>query len=644
MSYKLQENMRFIKQIIIYLLFLTFALPLPMSAAMQSSNYIIYENVMHSFDGPVISGVSSLVSGAGATISWTTNVAADSFVIYDTDSNFLTSHEQGNSAKTFTSHSVSLSGLAESTTYYYRVRSERVNGGITTDTASRSFTTGSTAVPPEEEEAEPAGGGGILIIDKTDKTAPEISNVAATRVSSQSAAISWETDEAATSFVEYGRDAGYGSTYGAWASSTEHNVILDNLDSEQRYYFRVLSSDAWGNVGYSEQDSFTTGEAVGEEEEVVEEEDEAGILADAAQIAFDFISRIFPAVSLNLRPDEMDRINNVEDLQSLVSAPVLSGEPRVEIGATEATVYWTTDIESNSQVAIAPIDRYNPGANEPYLQVVGNLEEFVNDHEVTVYGLTPDTEYHYQLRSKAEFGPTSRSRDFIFNTSLEELSITSFFPQVVDDQTAIFKWVTNKNSDTALTFAPYEGNVLAVDKAKTFQDNALTVIHEVTVSEFVGGTKYKVELQSMDEKGNIAAEEFDPFSTAEDDLPPKISHIKADSTVFLDRGDKIQTIISWLTNEPSTSRVYFKEGVHGSLVDLTESTRLNIDYSKEHVIVVTKFKPGLVYSFRAESTDSGGNTSLSKVHTFMTAKKQESIIQMIIRILGDSFGWIRKII
>lgn len=635
--------MRYIKKIIIYPLLLVFIIPFSTSAAMQSSNYIIYENVMHAFDGPVISLVTASVSGLNVTVTWTTNVNADGFVIYDTDPGLASSMEQGNSAKTSTAHSVALSGLSANTTYYYQVRSERVNGGITTDTTIRSFTTGSAPGAGEEEEAPPSGSGGILIIDKTDKEAPIISNVAAASVSATTIQITWETDEEATSFVEYGITSAYGSTYGNWASTTEHSVVIERLIGEQQYFYRVLSSDSWGNVGYSEGGSFITGVGEVEEgEEPAEIQPETEV--DVTQRIFDFIGRLFPEVSLNLTPEEILGVESFEDLESLVNAPVLSGQPRVEVRATEATIYWTTDIEANSQVAIAPTSEYNAGADEPYLQAVGSLEEFTTEHEVTIYGLTPDTEYHYQLRSKAAFGPTSRSRDFTFTTTLEEFVITSFFSQIIDAQTAVFKWVTNKESDSAVTFSPYRGNVLAIDQAKTIKDNEVTIIHEITISEFTGGTFYDVEIESVDADGNVAAETFERFSTAEDDLPPELSHIQADSTVFLDRGDKIQTIISWLTNEPATSRVYYQEGVHGLGVDLVEATALNTDYSKEHVMVVTKFKPGLVYTFRVESIDSGGNTTLSKPHTFMTAKKRESIIDMILRILEETFGWIKKIV
>ena len=616
-------------------------------AAMKSSTYVIYENVMHAFDGPVISGVGHSVDGATATVTWNTDVLADGFVIYDTNSGFSASMEQGSSLKNTTSHSVDVSGLDYSTTYYYKVRSERVNGGITTDNAVQSFTTGadpSTPVTPPS-----SGGGGILIIDKTDKIPPVISDVAVAAVAEDSARITWKTDEDATSFIEYGTSVSYGQTYGHWEEVLEHTVILVDLIPGRQYNFRALSSDTWGNVGYSENFIFSTTEGLIEEAtstpEAEPEPEPEPEPEDATAKIIEFFRRIFPEVSLNeLGKDPLTTIDSFDKLSGLLPVPILSGTPQIDVSATEATISWGTDIAANSLVALAPEDKYKPLLAEPYLQINGNAEEQTTTHEVTLYNLSPDTVYHFQLRSKAKFGPTAKSRDYTFRTSIEELEITSFFTQIVDNETAIFKWVTNKEADSSVQFAPFLGNILAIDQSKTVKDTAVSVVHEVKISDFQAGTFYEVKVMSVDARGNVATEILSSFSTSEDDLPPIISHIKSDSTVFIDRGNKTQTIISWLTNEPSTSRVYFQEGVHGGEADLSEVTDLNTNYTKEHVIVITKFKPGLVYSFKVESIDSGGNTSISKPHTFMTAKKKESIIQIILKILEDTFGWINKII
>lgn len=227
---------------------------------------------------------------------------------------------------------------------------------------------------------------------------------------------------------------------------------------------------------------------------------------------------------------------------------------------------------------------------------------------------------------------------------METLEITNYYTEVINDSTAAFKWVTNFNSDSAIKFAPYRNGILSVEESKIIKDNVESVIHEITIEEFEGGVVYEIELQSQDAQGNMAVQSISLFSTTKDDLPPVVSNIKVDSTVFLDKEGKIQTIISWLTNEPSTSLVYYQEGVHRGEVELANKTGLNISYSKDHIMVFTKFKSNSVYTFRVESVDSGGNVSLSDPHTFMTPKKQESILDIILRILGKTFGWMKEII
>src|SRR3989339_2169649 len=621
-------------------------LPIDVFAAMKSSSYVIYDSVMHSFDGPVISGVAHSISGTTATITWNTDVAADSFVIYDTDNSFAASREQGTSNKNYISHSVALTGLSANTEYYYRVRSERVNGGITIDNTTYNFTTGSEPAGEDEEPATPSGGGGILIIDKTDKIAPVISDISVAVVSPSSVEISWTTDEEATSFVEYGESNIYGRTFGKWELELEHAVILDNLDSDTLYHFRALSSDDWANVGYSEDRMFTTqkGEVPPEQEVEAKEDLEQSILSRVSQEIFNFFQRLFPAVSLNeIGLDPFTDIKSLDDFSNFVPAPILSGTPGVSFTATEATITWTTDIESGSQAAISSESEYDPNSVNPYKQIEGDAEALSTEHEVRVYRLSPDTVYHFQLRSKSPFGPTSRSRDFVFKTNIEELVISSLFTQIIDNETAVFKWVTNKEADSSVKYAPYRENVLAIDMSKTIKDNAQVIIHEIKLTDLEAGTFYEVEISSTDALGNKVIETLSRFSTAEDDLPPSVSNIKADSTIFVDRGNKIQTIVSWITSEPSTSRVYYQEGVHGAGIELIESTILNTNYTKEHVMVITKFKPGIVYTFRVESIDSGGNVVLSDPHTFMTAKKKESIIQVIIRILEETFGWLKQL-
>ncbi len=99
------------------------------------------------------------------------------------------------------------------------------------------------------------GGGGSV---SPDVTAPIISGVMSSP-GSTSVTISWTTDEASDSQVEYGLTQGYGNSTTLDSSlTTSHSVAITGLDTNTTHYFRVRSKDASGNIAYSSLNTFTT--------------------------------------------------------------------------------------------------------------------------------------------------------------------------------------------------------------------------------------------------------------------------------------------------------------------------------------------------------------------------------------------------
>ena len=109
------------------------------------------------------------------------------------------------------------------------------------------------------------------------------------------------------------------------------------------------------------------------------------------------------------------------------------------------------------------------------------------------------------------------------------------------------------------------------------------------------------------------------------------------------KDSKVQTIITWLTNEPAIGRIYYQKGVLKTFGESAEKTLFDNNYTKKHAVVTTKFDPGLVYSFKIESIDSGGNTTFSKTFTILAPTQKETIFQVIIKNLEQTFGWLSKI-
>jgi hypothetical protein len=92
-----------------------------------------------------------------------------------------------------------------------------------------------------------------------DTTAPAITGVAATGVGSNGAAVTWTTNEASDTQVEYGPTTAYGSSTALDALlTTAHTGNLLALSPSTLYHYRAKSRDAAGNLGTSGDFTFTT--------------------------------------------------------------------------------------------------------------------------------------------------------------------------------------------------------------------------------------------------------------------------------------------------------------------------------------------------------------------------------------------------
>jgi PKD repeat protein len=92
-----------------------------------------------------------------------------------------------------------------------------------------------------------------------DTTPPVISNVQVTNITSSSVRITWVTDEASTTQVEYGLTTAYG--YQSPFDSnlvTTHSVPISGLASFTTYNFRIRSMDASNNEAVSGNYTFAT--------------------------------------------------------------------------------------------------------------------------------------------------------------------------------------------------------------------------------------------------------------------------------------------------------------------------------------------------------------------------------------------------
>src|SRR6185295_16294661 len=153
-----------------------------------------------------------------------------------------------------------------------------------------------------------------------------VSNVVVSNIQGAGAAISWSTDQPADTQIEYGPTTAYGTM-----TVLNPTLMLGHLQSANSglqpgttYFFRVRSKNASGVLGTA-TGSFTTAPAA-------------------------VISNVVVA--------------NVTD--------------------TTATITWTTDLASNTQIQYGPVNYSSTSPLDPAL---------VTSHSQTITGLTPGTTY-----------------------------------------------------------------------------------------------------------------------------------------------------------------------------------------------------------------------------------------------------------
>ncbi|MGH9560005.1 MAG: fibronectin type III domain-containing protein, partial [Terracidiphilus sp.] len=186
-------------------------------------------------------------------------------------------------------------------------------------------------------------------------SAPTISNVGAGSLTSGAANISWNTDQTATSQVEYGATTSYAYTTNVDGSMvTTHAEKLSSLTASTLYHYRVLSTNSTGQQSVSGDMTFTTSVASG--------------------------------------------------------GPVISNVSGTPISTSSAVIAWTTDEHSTSQVQYGLTTNYGSWSAQN--------STLMSSHSQTLSGLTPGTVYHFRVISINGAGEQSVSGDYTFRTHL----------------------------------------------------------------------------------------------------------------------------------------------------------------------------------------------------------------------------------
>lgn len=154
------------------------------------------------------------------------------------------------------------SGSGATVSYTSPTAADNVDGtvGVSCNPASAStFALGTTAVTCSATDRAGNTSSSSFTVTVQDTTAPVISSIASSTVTTSAATITWITDENSDSQFEYGTTNAYGATTTLNATlTTSHSVTLTGLTANTVYHYLIRSSDASGNLAVSSDQTFTT--------------------------------------------------------------------------------------------------------------------------------------------------------------------------------------------------------------------------------------------------------------------------------------------------------------------------------------------------------------------------------------------------
>ncbi|NLN75047.1 MAG: family 10 glycosylhydrolase [Armatimonadetes bacterium] len=444
---------------------------------------------------PVITGVgASNITGTSATINWTTSQEATSQVQYGPTASYGSSTSI--STALVMTHSQTITGLTPGVTYHYRVLSSNDNGSST----SQDFTF--TTLAP-----------------------PAITNVTATNITSDSATITWTTNQSASSKVDYGKTTSYGLSQQNSALVNSHSINLTGLQSGTTYHYKVTSANANGSTTSADFTFATNGSVV---------------------------------------------ISNVQTTNIL---------------ATSATVTWTTNESSTSQVEYGTSTAYGSSTPKKTAKVMS--------HSVDITGLSPGTLYHFRVKSEND-GGLSISNDYTFTTNTLPV-ISNVTAGNLTNVAATITWITNQEASTQVEY----GATTSYGSSSTL-DPANIKSHSASLSGLTPNTLYHYRVKSGNANGMSTSADY-TFTTLD---KPTISDVQADTT-------STTATVTWKTNHPSDSKVKYglTTAYGGQGVSQTEVT--------QHTITLTGLTASTTYHYQCISVNAYG-TATSVDYTFAT--------------------------
>lgn len=320
------------------------------------------------------------------------------------------------------------------------------------------------------------------------------------------------------------------------------------------------------------------------------------------------------------------------ELTTLV-APAISDVKVDEIRQTSALLVWKTTTVSTSIVKYGKTTDYG-------LQINDESTGGTTVHTVKMAELESESLYHVRIYGTDINGNELQSDDYVFQTLAFPRIFNVLYEPVRDASSATIKvaWETNVETDSIIEYRIVGGSGVFAEKVTS----ELTKEHELIVPDLADNAVFEFRAKGRDQYGNIALSEVQEYATPFDTRPPKISDVVIETAISgAGSESKAQIIVSWQTDEVASSQVEYGEGVGGSTYG--SSTVEDGLKTNSHMVIISDVASSKPYHLRVVSRDSAGNASYSDDYVVITGRATQSVLDLVVVNLQQTFGWLGNI-
>lgn len=307
-------------------------------------------------------------------------------------------------------------------------------------------------------------------------------------------------------------------------------------------------------------------------------------------------------------------------------APVLKEVTTLSINLSSTTLQFTVKDATKVELQYGRSDSFG-GVKS----INTSLTE--STYQLEIDGLDDGVKYLYRILMYDSEGGKYQSSIFSFTTPPRPKISNLRFQPLTGEPTSTQQvtWDTNIPTNSIISY----GKVGTTGTLTQAQEQKTT--HEIVIRGLEDNSEYFLIAQGRDSNGNVAVSDRQVFKTALDTRSPVISDLVIEPTI---RGSgaeaRGQIIVSWKTDEPSTSQVAYAEG--SAAQTFNNKTAEDAQLTTEHIVIISDLAPSKVYSIMPVSKDKSGNPSITASQAAIVGRASDSVLNIVLNTLRKVFG------